>query len=60
MAIEKQPPLNKPILLRLFDKWLGKGNEIETVTAIYNGRIYKTTGGKQIHQGFITGWKDIT
>ena len=59
-SIQQPPPIsNKPILIKLFDKWRGKGHETEIVTAIYDGTIYKTFGGKQIRKMFIVGWKPI-
>jgi len=58
--IQQPPPISsKPILLKLFDKWRGKGRETEIVTAIYDGTIYKTFGDKQIRKMFIVGWKPI-
>ena len=57
--IQQPPPIsNKPILVKLFDKWRGKGRETEIVTVTYDGTIYKTFGDKQIPKRFITGWRE--
>ena len=58
-SINNPPPLNKQVLLQLFDKWRGNGRETEFITATYNGNSYTTSDGKQIHQRFIIGWKNI-
>lgn len=52
------PPVNERIILRLYDKWLGGGNETEIVTGCYDGTIFKTEEHKQIQQHFVTGWKE--
>ena len=54
---DRMPPINKPIVLRLFDLWRGPGNEVEFVDAEFNGRNFVTSPEREkILEGLVTGW----
>ena len=53
------PPINKPIILRLFDQWRGEGEEVEEIVGTYDGTTFKTMDGKDIWRKLITGWRSV-
>ena len=54
---DQMPPINKPIVLRLFDEWGGLNNEVEIIDATYDGKDFFTLLGRKIREAFVTGWR---